>query len=273
MVADPHDRRAAMARETAEIAHAVVDGEDVGPDLLALLARHAGADATTLSVDLGLDLVRPVPRVLVHGDDLTEAERARWRELLPTHPYARYLASRPTRTTRMTDCVVPEDVWGSQVYEELLASRGMRYQAAAVIESGPSTMTLLCLWRETHDFEDEALEVVEGVRAAVHDALLLRRRLEGLTDPAELRAGWSGRSQEVRLTPRQHEVVVLVAHGLTNAQIGRRLSISERTVRKHVEDLLERAGCTSRSQLAAWWGGGGASATWTDLPSAPILDP
>ena len=76
------------------------------------------------------------------GDDLTETERARWRELLPTHPYARYLASRPTLTTRMTECVVPEDVWGSQVYEELLAPRGMRYQAAATLGSGPTTMTL-----------------------------------------------------------------------------------------------------------------------------------
>lgn len=273
MVADPYARRAALVRETAEIAHAVVDGDDVGPDLLALLARHVGADTTTLSVDLGLDLVHPVPRVLVHGDDLTEVERARWRELLPTHPYARYLASRPTLTTRMTECVVPEDVWGSQVYEELLAPRGMRYQAAATLGSGPTTMTLVCLWRETHDFDDAALEVVEGVRAAVHDAVLLRRRLVGLADPAQPRSDWSGGPDEVRLTPRQLEVVVLVARGLTNAQIGRRLSISERTVRKHVEDLFERVGCASRSQLAAWWSRGGAFATSTDPPAAPILEP
>lgn len=54
------------------------------------------------------------------------------------------------------------------------------------------------------------------------------------------------------LTPRETEVAHLVAEGLTNRQIGRRLGISERTAERHVENLRAKLGLTSRAQVAAW---------------------
>jgi DNA-binding CsgD family transcriptional regulator len=57
----------------------------------------------------------------------------------------------------------------------------------------------------------------------------------------------------VRLTPRQRQVAALVEAGLTNQQIGHRLGISARTVRKHLEDIFELTGATSRTQVAVWW--------------------
>lgn len=54
-----------------------------------------------------------------------------------------------------------------------------------------------------------------------------------------------------KVTPRQREVAVLVARGLSNSAISRSLSISEKTVEKHVADLFERLQVRSRSALAA----------------------
>ena len=54
-----------------------------------------------------------------------------------------------------------------------------------------------------------------------------------------------------RLTCRQREVEALVAKGLTNRQIAEQLVIAERTADTHVQNLLARLGCASRSQVAA----------------------
>jgi predicted ATPase/DNA-binding CsgD family transcriptional regulator len=54
------------------------------------------------------------------------------------------------------------------------------------------------------------------------------------------------------ISRRQAEVAALVATGLTNAQIAARLSISERTAEWHLEELRNRLGFSSRSQVAAW---------------------
>jgi DNA-binding NarL/FixJ family response regulator len=50
-----------------------------------------------------------------------------------------------------------------------------------------------------------------------------------------------------RLTPRQKELLRLVAAGHTNTQIARRLGISEGTVRTHLENIYERLGVSSRT--------------------------
>ena len=50
-----------------------------------------------------------------------------------------------------------------------------------------------------------------------------------------------------RLTPRQKELLRLLAAGHTNAQIARRLGISEGTVRTHLENIYERLQVSSRT--------------------------
>ena len=53
------------------------------------------------------------------------------------------------------------------------------------------------------------------------------------------------------VTPRETEVLDLVAAGLSNRDIAARLYLSHRTVEKHVESLLRKTGTRSRTQLAA----------------------
>jgi len=64
------------------------------------------------------------------------------------------------------------------------------------------------------------------------------------------------------LTPRECEVLELVAQGLDNGTIGTKLGISERTARNHVSIILSKLGISSRAQAMvrareAGFGGGG----------------
>ena len=45
----------------------------------------------------------------------------------------------------------------------------------------------------------------------------------------------------------------LAAQGWTNRQIDRRLGITERTVRKHLEAVNDKAGVRGRAAAAVWW--------------------
>ena len=54
------------------------------------------------------------------------------------------------------------------------------------------------------------------------------------------------------LTPRELEVAELVAEGLTNPAIARRLYLSRPTVASHVAHILAKLDFSSRAQIAAW---------------------
>jgi len=56
----------------------------------------------------------------------------------------------------------------------------------------------------------------------------------------------------LELSPREHEVAVLLAQELTNRQIAERLVITERTVAAHIEHILGKLGFASRHQMGVW---------------------
>ena len=51
------------------------------------------------------------------------------------------------------------------------------------------------------------------------------------------------------LTPRERELVTLVARGRTDAQIAEQLYISIRTVRSHLDRIRDKTGCRRRADL------------------------
>lgn len=69
--------------------------------------------------------------------------------------------------------------------------------------------------------------------------------------PGEPVATFSSDSNErARLTPRQHEVLDLLCQGLSNKMIGRRLGLSEHTIRGHVQATLATLEVSSRAEAA-----------------------
>ncbi|MFD2398238.1 response regulator transcription factor [Prauserella oleivorans] len=76
-------------------------------------------------------------------------------------------------------------------------------------------------------------------------------------------------SADVRLTRREHQVVELIAQGLSNKEIAETLTISPRTVDGHVERILRKLDVSSRTQVASWF----ASVATVDTATAPAPAP
>ena len=56
----------------------------------------------------------------------------------------------------------------------------------------------------------------------------------------------------IRLTPREHEVAVLLAYGYTNHEIAERLEISIRTAEMHRANAMRKLQVQSRAQVVRW---------------------
>ncbi|MEU5940807.1 response regulator transcription factor [Micromonospora sp. NPDC047548] len=56
----------------------------------------------------------------------------------------------------------------------------------------------------------------------------------------------AGRSGAEGISRREREALILASHGLSNAQIGRRLSITEGTVKRHLSNVYMKLGAASR---------------------------
>jgi len=88
-------------------------------------------------------------------------------------------------------------------------------------------------------------ELVRAIEAAAAGEAPLHPRAA-----RELLRGWN--AGEPQLSAREEEVLGLLAQGLPNKLIARRLEISERTVKGHLTRIFERIGVTDRTQAALW---------------------
>lgn len=77
-----------------------------------------------------------------------------------------------------------------------------------------------------------------------------RRLISAFTERRHTSGTGDARRLLGQLTDREHEVVLAVARGLSNRQIGRELSMSETTVKAHVSRVLAKLGLTNRVQAA-----------------------
>ena len=93
----------------------------------------------------------------------------------------------------------------------------------------------------------EPEELHRAIRAAVRGEAPLAPKAA-----AALLAARSNATLSHVLTEREREVLVLVASGLANKQIARRLSISEKTVKGHLTHVFQAIGVTDRTQAALW---------------------
>jgi DNA-binding NarL/FixJ family response regulator len=83
----------------------------------------------------------------------------------------------------------------------------------------------------------EAIRTVHGGGALLHPKVASRLLEEMATDP---------------LTPREREVLSLIGRGMANKVIARELSLSEKTVKAHVSNILAKLGVTDRTQAALY---------------------
>jgi DNA-binding CsgD family transcriptional regulator len=105
--------------------------------------------------------------------------------------------------------------------------------------------------------EDAAVAHEKAAAAALHD-------IAGSTPGADGRIGDFG------LSPRETEVLELVAAGLTNRAVAARLVLSERTIDRHVSNILGKLGVPTRTAATALALRHGTAGTWVEPPSRPL---
>lgn len=93
----------------------------------------------------------------------------------------------------------------------------------------------------------------DPAREAAHrlGAAPLLAQLQEVGSAAGRRTPRDGAARAGELTPREEEILALVADGRSNGEIGKRLFISTKTVSVHVSNILGKLGASSRGEAAA----------------------
>ena len=137
----------------------------------------------------------------------------------------------------------------------------------------PEAATLVAAWRAAVSAYDEFGHVHEAARARTVLAVVLRAAGDAagareVADQARATARSLGavplldRLKELgstpqrataaaTLTPREQEILALVAQGRSNGEIGKQLFITTKTVSVHVSNILGKLGATGRTEAAA----------------------
>lgn len=129
---------------------------------------------------------------------------------------------------------------------------------AALREAAPGAQVVV--YTADADQQVCADALAAGARGIVlKDAPLadLRRAIDTVlggqtyVDPTLAASALAGKASAPALTPREVEVLTLLAEGLAHEEIGARLDIGTETVRTHVRKATERLGATTRTQAVA----------------------
>ena len=128
----------------------------------------------------------------------------------------------------------------------------VRVIALTTYADEPTVLSALRAGARGYLTKDAGAEEIEAAITAV-------ARGEAALDPAvqaHVLAGLAeGGGEQVLpdgLTPREAEVLTLIADGLTNAQIAERLVVSQATVKSHVNRVFAKAGVRDRAQAVAY---------------------
>ena len=220
------------------------DGEGLPPSLLADLKDQIRCDQVSFA---GMDSDRHAHwfwqenPLVEDGEELhASLKQAYW-----THYWDSQFCSYPSRTRDLRSTIKITDFYSTRqwhstaMYTDHDRLTGLEHclmlclPEAQPRTAGPGRQVRLYLSRGPGpDFSERDRAVLMLLRPHLHHAYLDAERC---------------RHPVPRLTPRQNDLLHLLAAGHTNTQIARRLGISEGTVRTHLENIYERLHVSSRT--------------------------
>lgn len=128
----------------------------------------------------------------------------------------------------------------------------VRVLVLTVVTDDVQVMDVLLAGASGYLLKDSPIQqIVDGIRAAAHGESLISPRIASqlirhLREPPEMAPAISG----AELTPREHEVLELMARGLDNHEIAAGLYLSPHTVKNHVSSILAKLQVENRIQAA-----------------------
>jgi DNA-binding CsgD family transcriptional regulator len=208
-------------------------------DRAAAEARFAEVLTESTSNDCGDELVAAVEAVLTAGSDvaevLTRFEETTFEKLPADHVVAARTIIAGVQADHAGVLSAFDDATLDRIRGLPVALRATLHLVRARAYAAHTRTTDA---RQQAARARSLLERWPGWRRDQVDALLQR------LDAAEASDG--------ELTPREREVAALLAEGLSNSELARRLYISPRTAGVHVSNILTKLGMSSRAEVAAW---------------------
>jgi len=216
---------------------------------------------TPASIEIETDMTEMLPT----AEMLRRAE-----QFAPHYPgITSMLTAGCTRPCRVSDVVNLRSFWGTDGFA-CMHGHGGRFPTAAALAISSTELVFLGLHRQRRDFSDQDVADLAVLQRIISPALAYRTALDaaiahidesmqGLPSERQARDGSArqiavrGLCRDFQPTRREAEVLCLVTAGWTDRQIARRLGITERTVRKHLTEVFDKAGVRGRAAVAAWW--------------------
>jgi DNA-binding CsgD family transcriptional regulator len=243
-----------MLMLSLDCARLATQGREFGPVLAAGADSIMRADAATafVTVPIGECTLGVRPRVVVAGGPpVDDAYILNLLNFAAQHPHTGRPRWFDAPTSRLSDLVDLRRFWETDMWRRFHGYVNGRYQSAANLGCHGGTAAFLVVQRANRDFCDDDLEVLDLIR----EPLLQARAFQAAWDAATAKVRHTVGAPEAVLTAREDQVVGLVALGWTNARIGRHLQISERTVRKHLENVNDKLGTANRAAAVSRWRG------------------
>jgi DNA-binding CsgD family transcriptional regulator len=177
----------------------------------------------------------------VDPDTERELERVYW-DTVDTCPTFRHQDRTGDRSTvRISELVSRRAYHALPIYQEYFRPQGVEHGVEVPLPAPPGLDRFLILWRAPSDpdFSDGDGTVLE----------VLRPHLGRMLELAELRRRLAGErpAPSAALTPREQEILDLVAEGKTNAEVARVLWVAPSTVKKHLENIYAKLGVGRRA--------------------------
>jgi DNA-binding CsgD family transcriptional regulator len=242
-----HERLLELIGETAGL----LDVDDFRRGLLEALARAIPVDWASLN-DVG---PRPEEVFALSVPPVPVEMYARFAQHVHENPLVRAFADTTSaRVRRLSDVATPE-FSETALYRSVYSVLGLEHQIAFTLPAPRGYVLGVALSRRREDFTDAECAFLETARPHLIQAYrnareytALRRRLgdERGRPLVDLRARG--------LTPREEEVVRMMASGRTNADVAAALELSPRTVQSHLQNAYRKLGVRTRSEAAriAW---------------------
>ncbi|MBS1884267.1 MAG: hypothetical protein JSS97_15080 [Actinobacteria bacterium] len=155
---------------------------------------------------------------------------------------------------RLSDVTSRREFQSLEIYRELYGPLGLEHQIAFTLPQEPPRLLGVALSRRRGDFDDADRALLNQARPyliqSYRNAIAFDRVRAAVGAEALIAA-----LRRAGLTPREAEVISLLARGSSNGDIAEALGISLRTAEKHVQNAFAKLGARSRSQAATRvWG-------------------
>jgi len=247
-------------------------------DPAVILPAGVGIEGFAAAIRALLDQVAPPDPGAEAAGDQPESARPAVELPVEARSYAHLTGMLPRALERTVDFDVGAAVIarpGGEPLVDVHATSDCSGSTLELVRERALALFWIVSGRAQREDEDVRIGVPPPLRSSIYVPLATEGRVVGLTylgsfrpDAfsgngeviAELAAHASGAYRRLeasvsrlRLTPRQSQVLALIASGLSDKEVAERLGLAHRTVRTHVDRLLREHGLRSRTEAVAAW--------------------